>query len=151
MAPPGLLCQWMLLAKLLLGLVTLGVAQKVIMVSNLTCWVCTVGQHGENCLTMNETSLLPQQTCPVDRKYCKVKRRFTNDVVDAFERDCAAECKHGCITAGNSNRYVIGECTTCCNSTLCNVGTGGAVGHRVATPALVGIFVAAVVLKSAGS
>lgn len=117
-----------LTSVVLYGIICTAGAQKVVPKFNLTCWSCTKQTHGMNCITMQDTSLLEQRSCDITQTYCKVERRFVNKenatYIDAFERGCDETCNAGCVSAGNSNRYVLGRCTSCCGESYCNVGSG---------------------------
>ncbi|XP_012144481.1 uncharacterized protein LOC100883291 [Megachile rotundata] len=100
-------------------------------VNDLWCYHCHTSDDGERCsnLTGNYTAF--EHKCTGDKRTCMVKRfSFTTSTEDStsspltwsLERNCTSKCEPGCIVIGE--RTKLSACTTCCEQSLCNVGTG---------------------------
>ncbi|XP_034186842.1 uncharacterized protein LOC117607348 isoform X1 [Osmia lignaria lignaria] len=100
-------------------------------VNDLWCYQCDTMEDGERCsnLTGNYTAF--EHKCTGDKRTCMVKRfSYTTSTEDStsspqtwsMERNCTSKCEPGCIVIGE--RTKLSACTTCCEQSFCNVGTG---------------------------
>lgn len=83
-------------------------------------------------LTGNHSNLFKK--CKADEYFCTVKRisytiatenSTTQPKMWSLQRQCSNVCGKGCIIIGERTKLY--ACTSCCETSLCNVGEGGAV------------------------
>ncbi|CAD7077194.1 unnamed protein product [Hermetia illucens] len=102
-------------------------------INDLWCYTCETMEDGEACVDFlsNRSSLAKQ--CKADEYICMVKRfSYTTSTENStsspkmwsLERKCAVNCESGCIIIGERTKLY--ACTSCCNKSLCNTGTGSA-------------------------
>ena len=100
----------------------------------LWCYSCDSMEDGDLCtdFTNNNNSNLFKK-CKPDEYFCTVKRiSYTITTENAttpprmwsLQRQCSSSCGKGCIVIGERTKLF--ACTSCCESSLCNVGQGGA-------------------------
>ena len=100
----------------------------------LWCYSCDSMEDGDLCtdITNNNNSNLFKK-CKPDEYFCTVKRiSYTITTENAttpprmwsLQRQCSSSCGKGCIVIGERTKLF--ACTSCCESSLCNVGQGGA-------------------------
>ncbi|XP_014476233.1 PREDICTED: uncharacterized protein LOC106745283 [Dinoponera quadriceps] len=101
--------------------------------NDLWCYQCDTMEDGDKCsnLTSNTTSF--QHKCLDDKRICMVKRfSYTTSTENStsmpqtwsLERNCTNKCDPGCIVIGERTKLY--ACTACCETHLCNTGTGTA-------------------------
>ncbi|XP_054258238.1 uncharacterized protein LOC128983104 [Macrosteles quadrilineatus] len=102
------------------------------------CYKCDTMDDGDRCSNLsagNESKLVYK--CPEHRTICMVKRySYTTSTENStsvlrmwsLERNCTSRCEPGCIVIGERTKLY--ACTTCCERSLCNTGTGGASSLR---------------------
>lgn len=100
----------------------------------LWCYSCDSMEDGELCtdLTGNHSNLFKK--CKPDEYFCTVKRisytiatenSTTQPRMWSLQRQCSSVCGKGCIVIGERTKLY--ACTSCCETSLCNVGEGRAV------------------------
>ncbi|XP_011867505.1 PREDICTED: uncharacterized protein LOC105561799 [Vollenhovia emeryi] len=104
--------------------------------NDLWCYQCFTMEHGEKCINLTgntgNTSTFMHK-CTDDRRICMVKRfSYTTSTENStsspktwsLERNCTNKCEPGCIVIGERTKLY--ACTACCETNLCNNGTGTA-------------------------
>ncbi|XP_025994552.2 uncharacterized protein LOC105198934 [Solenopsis invicta] len=104
--------------------------------NDLWCYQCFTMEHGERCANLTDNtgnSSTFKHKCTDDRRMCMVKRfSYTTSTANstssqkmwALERNCTNKCEPGCIIIGERTKLY--GCTACCETNLCNNGTGTA-------------------------
>ncbi|XP_017888393.1 uncharacterized protein LOC108629937 [Ceratina calcarata] len=102
-------------------------------VNDLWCYRCDTIEEGEKCINITENYTDFRHKCIGDKRTCMVKRiSYTTSTEDStsspqtwsVERNCTSKCESGCIVIGERTKLF--ACTTCCEQSFCNVGTGAA-------------------------
>lgn len=102
-------------------------------VNDLWCYQCETMEDGERCSNLTGNYSAFEYKCTGDKRTCMVKRfSYTTSTEDStsspqtwsMERKCTSKCDPGCIVIGE--RTKLSACTTCCEQSFCNVGTGAA-------------------------
>uniref|UniRef100_A0A1B0A9C7 Snake toxin/toxin-like domain-containing protein n=1 Tax=Glossina pallidipes TaxID=7398 RepID=A0A1B0A9C7_GLOPL len=101
-------------------------------INDLWCYDCNTMDQGDLCvdiLKLNMSGLLKK--CTGDDFICMVKRfSYTTSTENqtsapkmwSLERRCTGTCESGCIVIGERTKLY--ACTSCCESSKCNVGKG---------------------------
>jgi len=117
---------------------------------DLWCYKCDTMDDGDKCSNLstgNESKLVYK--CPEHRNICMVKRySYTLSTENttssprlwSLQRNCTSRCEPGCIIIGERTKLF--ACTTCCERSLCNTGSGGANRLNFSTNIIVPIFIA---------
>ncbi|KAL6257569.1 uncharacterized protein LOC105431166 [Pogonomyrmex barbatus] len=104
--------------------------------NDLWCYQCFTMDGDERCinLTGNTGNFSTfKHKCTDDRRICMVKRfSYTTSTENStsspqiwsVERNCTNKCEPGCIVIGERTKLY--ACTACCETNLCNNGTGTA-------------------------
>ncbi|KAL0123822.1 hypothetical protein PUN28_005981 [Cardiocondyla obscurior] len=104
--------------------------------NDLWCYQCFTMDHYEKCINLTGNtgnSSTFKHKCTDDRRICMVKRfSYTTStenstsppVTWSIERSCINKCEPGCIVIGERTKLY--TCTSCCETNLCNNGTGTA-------------------------
>ncbi|XP_012228480.1 uncharacterized protein [Linepithema humile] len=104
--------------------------------NDLWCYQCDSMDVGDRCINLtdnigNGSSF--RHKCLNDKRICMVKRfSYTTSTENStslpktwsLERNCTNKCEPGCIVIGERTKLY--ACTACCESYLCNNGTGTA-------------------------
>ncbi|XP_003738080.1 uncharacterized protein LOC100899814 [Galendromus occidentalis] len=98
---------------------------------NITCFQCHSERDGPMCYNESQFSANESMVCQqsiVKGGGCAVFRFDTSEQATgvrrhSIERKCVDRCKPDCVVVGE--RHKLHLCTSCCNTTLCNVGDGG--------------------------
>lgn len=100
----------------------------------LVCYSCDSMEDGEQCLDLSGNNSNLFKKCKPDESFCTVKRiSYTITTENAttplrtwsLQRQCSNSCGKGCIVIGERTKLF--ACTSCCETSLCNVGEGRAV------------------------
>ncbi|XP_055373953.1 uncharacterized protein LOC129607188 [Condylostylus longicornis] len=108
-------------------------------VNDLYCYSCETMEDGLNCADFsvgnyNFSHMIKK--CKADEFVCMVKRfsyTMSNENVTtspkmwSLERKCAVNCEPGCFSIGERTKLY--ACTSCCEKSLCNTGTGDSPKH----------------------
>ncbi|XP_048260703.1 uncharacterized protein LOC125384804 isoform X1 [Bombus terrestris] len=101
--------------------------------NDLWCHQCDTMEDGERCANLTGNFTTFGHKCTGDKRTCMVKRfSYTTSTEDSMsspqtwsvERKCTNKCDSGCIVVGE--RTKLSACTTCCEKSFCNIGTGAA-------------------------
>ncbi|XP_048260912.1 uncharacterized protein LOC125384871 isoform X2 [Bombus terrestris] len=99
--------------------------------NDLWCHQCDTMEDGERCANLTGNFTTFGHKCTGDKRTCMVKRfSYTTSTGDSMsspqtwsvERKCTDKCDSGCIVVGE--RTKLSACTTCCEKSFCNIGTG---------------------------
>ncbi|XP_077297313.1 uncharacterized protein LOC143919029 [Arctopsyche grandis] len=110
-------------------------------VNDLWCYRCQTMDSNDRCANPRSNHTILTYKCKDDKRLCMVKRfsyttsnenSTSTEKMWSLERNCTKHCEPGCIVIGE--RTKIYACTSCCNSALCNNGTGRATTHRRVGP-----------------
>ncbi|EFN66033.1 hypothetical protein EAG_14529 [Camponotus floridanus] len=104
--------------------------------NDLWCYQCFTMDDGEECTNLTNNignSSTFRHKCTDDKRMCMVKRfsytlstenSTSNPQTWSMERNCVNKCEPGCIVIGERTKLY--ACTACCETNLCNNGTGTA-------------------------
>ncbi|XP_017773379.1 PREDICTED: uncharacterized protein LOC108560370 [Nicrophorus vespilloides] len=99
--------------------------------SDLYCYKCDNILHGERCLDVKENGSSIHGKCSNDQRICQVKTitisSSTEDTTGQpklwlLQRNCTKTCEPVCVIIGE--RTKLRACTTCCETSFCNLGNG---------------------------
>lgn len=101
--------------------------------NDLRCYACNSMESGDMCIEnitqVNNSNYTKK--CRDHEFICIIKKfSYTTSTENAtsspklwsLERNCTANCESGCIIIGERTKLY--ACTSCCNSSYCNSGTG---------------------------
>ncbi|XP_076458328.1 uncharacterized protein LOC143292042 [Babylonia areolata] len=80
---------------------------------------------------INATSV-PVATCLITDRFCKVQRVTVKGITIKIARSCAGVCYYGCTFYSFGVTQL--HCTSCCNQSLCNTGSGAPASVVVMAP-----------------
>ncbi|KAH0944880.1 hypothetical protein HN011_004507 [Eciton burchellii] len=101
--------------------------------NDLWCYHCDTMEDGEKCSNLSGNYSAFEYKCMDDKRICMVKRVSYSTSIEnltsmpqtwSLERHCTNKCEPGCIVIGERTKLY--ACTACCESDLCNTGTGTA-------------------------
>ncbi|XP_017791519.1 PREDICTED: uncharacterized protein LOC108573567 [Habropoda laboriosa] len=101
--------------------------------NDLWCYQCDTMEDGDRCSNITGNYSAFQHKCTGDKRTCMVKRfSYTTSTENStsspqtwsVERNCTIKCEPGCIVIGERTKLSV--CTTCCETSFCNIGTGAA-------------------------
>ncbi|KAK7865248.1 hypothetical protein R5R35_012373 [Gryllus longicercus] len=105
------------------------------------CYQCETMDIDDPCVNMMENRTSMIRKCPDTDRICSVKRITYTTLLDngtlvtrmwSLVRNCTQRCDAGCIVMGE--RTKLHACTACCETSLCNIMTGGATPPRPRAP-----------------
>lgn len=114
----------------------------------LSCWSCSDNTTGQ-CYDLDQNNKNLSQTCNPEEVFCSVNRIWyvvegeANETNFSLNRTCVAGCSPSCVVIGD--RTKIHSCTSCCTSSLCNIGNSASAQPMASTP-LVTVLVAALLV-----
>ncbi|CAL1682337.1 unnamed protein product [Lasius platythorax] len=104
--------------------------------NDLWCYQCFTMDDDEKCINLTGNtgnSSTFRHKCTDDKRICMVKRfSYTLSTENStsmpqtwsVERNCTNKCEPGCIVIGERTKLY--ACTACCETDMCNNGTGTA-------------------------
>ncbi|KAL6433218.1 hypothetical protein ACFW04_006439 [Cataglyphis niger] len=104
--------------------------------NDLWCYQCFTMDNDDKCINLTDNtgnSSTFRHKCWDDKRMCMVKRfSYTLSTENttyppqiwSVERNCTNKCEPGCIVIGERTKLY--ACTDCCETNLCNNGTGTA-------------------------